>query len=326
MTRGAPLALLPYKFARAGNHALVFLVDPDRVDWRNGFFNLALPKGRPFERIIPFDEWSAEGEAACPVYDFRKTGAIFHVSRCGSTLLAQNLKASGALVLGEPPFMRILRDGIAGSVDRERSLGAVALAVAQWQAWAVLQGRPLIVKFNSQAHRYRESLMHALPNARFLFLHREPLPVLESLSRKPPRHLRAERPGQPCSALTGLAEDPVLLAGAAGYLASLDAFEGVAGERLMTAGYDELPLSFAQIATHLGCENGAERSWNAAPDAKTIETASPPPYRPVAPETLAAFERTHRPLLELMDGRYRSFVARAPRRRECPVDLTTRRP
>lgn len=301
--------LLPFAFVKAGRHRMVKLVDPERLDWRYGFFGLGLPDERPIESFLPFEQWCAQEPAPA---GFGGLGAIFHVSRCGSTLLAQNLKATErAVVLSEPPFLRILRGRIHDTVTPDQALRAVALALSQWLGWAEAQGKRLIVKFNSQVHVVRAELMNALEGAQFLFLHREPAPVLESIMRGPPPYLEREsgRGRFPIpSELAQVDDDPMLLAAASRYCAALDAFAESHGPQCPHVAYRDLPARFGEICAHFGVGPVETGVWRADRNAKSFDPDRNESYRPVAEERLAAFIAAHREVLEVTERRYKSYL------------------
>lgn len=113
---------------------------------------------------------------------------IFHVSRCGSTLVAQMLAAlAHHTVLAEPSLaddvLRLHRQR-PGTTDAERIAllrGAVA-ALAQPHATTA---RRLFVKLDSW-HLFELPLVRrAFPRTPLVFLHRDPVEVLVSLMRQP---------------------------------------------------------------------------------------------------------------------------------------------
>ena len=99
--------MLPIKFAQAGKHILVHLISAEKLNMMWGFFRdslKALPDGQVPEKIIDLKTWLKLNEQ--PVTSLPEIGFIFHISRCGSTLLSQNLKASPRfVVLGEAEFL-----------------------------------------------------------------------------------------------------------------------------------------------------------------------------------------------------------------------------
>lgn len=113
---------------------------------------------------------------------------IFHVSRCGSTLVAQMLAAlAHHTVLAEPPLaddvLRLPR-ARPGTTDAERIAllrGAVAALARPHAATA----RRLFVKLDAW-HLFELPLVRrAFPRTPLVFLHRDPIEVLVSLQRQP---------------------------------------------------------------------------------------------------------------------------------------------
>lgn len=101
---------------------------------------------------------------------------IFHVSRCGSTLLAQMLATDPAnVVLSEPPLLdHLARHGQAARIP------ALLRLLGQRQRPSE---RRLVVKLDSWALAYHGALRSLFPEVPFALLYREPGPVLESQRR-----------------------------------------------------------------------------------------------------------------------------------------------
>lgn len=153
--------------------------------------------------------------------------------------------------------------------------------------------------------------MAAMREARFLFLHRKPLPVFESLLRETPQYLR--RPEQPncgsaAAAIAARASDPVLRAAALHYVTALDAFAGVHERRLRAVRYDALAACFPGILEHLLRDTVPSAAWDAVTNAKTHRPGAPRAYRAVSRERLANFAGEHAAILSLADGYYRRFL------------------
>jgi len=163
--------------------------------WINGELNRAAPfyeftltalRGRPLNRLFAVRtpitaHFVADLEAAAlPI------GLIFHMSRCGSTLLGQALKVwPGQRVVGEPgpldsALMFALTAGDAQFLAPRAVLAALAQpgadatrATIKLDAWHVLAFAPL----------------HACaPQAPWIFVYRDPVEVLVSHRRQPGRH------------------------------------------------------------------------------------------------------------------------------------------
>jgi hypothetical protein len=109
-------------------------------------------------------------------------GLIFHVARCGSTLLSQMLKQQGAVVYAEPlavneilsPPHKWPRTALVAAL---RSLGALFAAHA---------GGPYVLKFSSWNTLYCDILADAFPQTPWAFSYRDPVEVGVSLLSEPP--------------------------------------------------------------------------------------------------------------------------------------------
>lgn len=108
------------------------------------------------------------------------TGLVFHVSRCGSTLLATLLgRLPGALVLSEPgPVDSLVRAGARLGRERQvRLLRAMVSALAQ-------RRRPdqdrLFIKFDAWNALQLPLIREAFPDTPWVFLRRDPVEVLVS--------------------------------------------------------------------------------------------------------------------------------------------------
>lgn len=99
---------------------------------------------------------------------------IFHVSRCGSTLLSQMLaQSANNLVLSEPPFLDEIFSA-AISLEEKRTLITSILKVL------ALKNKSLFIKLDSWAILYYDELRTIFPSVPFLFLIRDPLEVMRS--------------------------------------------------------------------------------------------------------------------------------------------------
>jgi hypothetical protein len=112
-------------------------------------------------------------------------GFVFHMSRCGSTLVAQMLAAVAAhRVLSEPaPVDSVLRAGEVdpGLTDSERA------AWLRWIVGALGRGGPgqtgVFVKFDAWSVLELSLVRQAFPEVPWLFLFRDPVEVLTSQAR-----------------------------------------------------------------------------------------------------------------------------------------------
>lgn len=186
-------------------------------------------------------------------------GFIFHVSRCGSTLLARLLaQASNALVLSEPPpFDAIVRANHRQvRMDEALQIETLrAMVSALGQARAPGQDR-LFIKLDAWHALQAPLLRAAFPDTPWVFLYRDPLEVL--VSQLTQRGLHTV-PGVLPPSLIGLTEaspatpeEYCARVLAAIYAAGL---EGHAPGRSLLVNYRDLPGAVGdQIARHFGLD------------------------------------------------------------------------
>lgn len=137
-----------------------------------------------FRHQTPLDNL---GDIAATQPGLRPTGFIFHMSRCGSTLLSQMLAAAPAnIVLSEAaPIDEILRAHFRNpDVTEEQRV--------QWLQWlvSVLAWRRhpaeknVFIKFDSWHVMFLPLIQRAFPGVPWIFLYREPLEVLVSAKKQ----------------------------------------------------------------------------------------------------------------------------------------------
>lgn len=180
-------------------------------------------------------------------------GMIFHIGRCGSTLLCRQFEALPRTVaLSEPFVFQQLLDGPVSPADVTRRRVRRLLA-AHWQGLRGACDR-LIVKWPALLSQHARAIMEALPEVPALFLHRDPRMVLVAVADDPiaangavcPRHLALS----PSSAPTAMPSDPLEISArliAAAYAGAIDA------PGLRTVDYADLPsAAWQMIAGHFG--------------------------------------------------------------------------
>lgn len=124
---------------------------------------------------------SRAGEAACA----RPSGLIFHMGRCGSTLVAQLLASMPAtVVLSEAqPIDAILRAEVAGLDDDRRIAWLRGMVSALSRAGP--KGAPLVLKFHAWNSTAIPLVLRAFLNVPWIFVVREPVEVLVSMLLRP---------------------------------------------------------------------------------------------------------------------------------------------
>lgn len=168
--------------ARAALHAtgLYFaLREIDAGELHDPFMQETLVRSAAAEEFVQIARQDLGRAAAASA----PTGLIFHVARCGSTLVSQLLKQQGGLVVyaEPPPVNEILRppqpwprSDLIGAL---RSLG---------DAFARHARGPYVLKCTSWNTLYCDILLEAFPATPWVLCLREPLEVCVSLLQRPP--------------------------------------------------------------------------------------------------------------------------------------------
>jgi hypothetical protein len=182
-------------------------------------------------------------------------GLIFHMSRCGSTLVAQMLAAldEHAVISEAGPVDGVLR-APAPSIDVcARRLRALVTAIGRSQGE---HARRVFVKFDAWHARALQVVRLAFPDTPWIFLYRDPVEVLASQAREP--GLQTVPGGLP-AALFGI--DPAEVAtmahreyGARVVAAICAAALEHRDEAAMFLNYRHLPDAIEQVAAHFGID------------------------------------------------------------------------
>jgi hypothetical protein len=139
-------------------------------------------QSRPFNRLFRF---------ATPIGSFvsraevgtRIDGLIFHMSRCGSTLVAQMLAAvPDNIVVSEAPVLDALIQHVASGAAPSGAIAAMMAALTRDRSGA---GRRRFIKLDSWHIFALPQLRGALPGVPWVFLYRNPVEVLVSHQRMP---------------------------------------------------------------------------------------------------------------------------------------------
>lgn len=303
-------AKLPMRIHQAGEHLIVRCIAPAQMDWSAPFFRDAVPASPQAHAIDAFSAWQDRQPACDP--DYSDLALIFHVSRCGSTLLARNVAATGqAIVLSEPPFFSALHGRHDAIPTQEEALRISLLLLEPWRRWAKGQGKRLVLKLSSELNPFMPLLCESMPGAHRVALYREPLPVLESLDRKRMARLQHEAASM-APGLVGERDrgenDPYLIAAVNRYVASLRAMS-LARDDLGLVAYQHLAAQYPQVLAGLGLNPGSAPDWSGTINAKARGEAINRPYQPVPPEQLERFARAHAPLLAIAATSYERFCA-----------------
>lgn len=232
-------------------------------------------------------------------------GLIFHLSRCGSTLVSRLLRAvPGVVVLAEPAPLNALLRLDPDRVDEATLVRLVRLLVRALGRRRHGDERHLVLKCTSWNIRRREVLAAAFPEAPWIWVQRDPLRVLASLLAEPPGWLSLQ--GRPYRAARLFGFDPAAVPAmshvefAARVLgAMLDAAATDPGRRLLVD-YADLPAAVWQrVAPHFGLEADAaaiermieESRFYSKDPASRVFTGDASERRPATDEMREAVER-----------------------------------
>lgn len=158
---------------------------PDGTRFTYPFFYHNFRKARGERRN---SDWSPIRQLAAEVEAIPPSGFIFHMSRCGSTLLSQMLAASTRnIVLSEPaPVDAVLRarafDPEMDEAEQRRRLREVVAVLGRRR---FDDERRLFIKFDCWSMEQLPLILGAFPEVPWLFLYRDPLEVLLSHKRQP---------------------------------------------------------------------------------------------------------------------------------------------
>ena len=126
-------------------------------------------------------EWSAKVDAA------DRAAFIFHVSRCGSTMVSQLLSMhTGHIVLSEVPFFDdILR---MPQTKKYTSAELFKAAVKLYSQKKTVSEKKVFIKTDSWHIRFHKEIRGMFPQVLFLLLYRRPDEVVRSLNRAAGMH------------------------------------------------------------------------------------------------------------------------------------------
>ena len=188
-------------------------------------------------------------------------GMVFHMSRCGSTLVSRLLATlPGVVVLAEPSPLNSLLALEPGRVNQPALIQIVRLLVRALGRRRHGDERQLVLKCTSWNIRHRAVLAAAFPETPWIWVQRDPARVLASLLAEPPGWLRLQNWPQQAKQRFGL--DPATVpamtraAFAAQALGSmLEAAVATDPAGRLCIDHAELPdVVWQRVAPHFGLE------------------------------------------------------------------------
>jgi gluconate kinase len=188
----------PASFADWAPHRLYWLDGQITVDWcylgdlrfTAPFFDQTIAEAvkRPFSLLFRHQtpvETLAELNAAHPAVE--PTGFIFHMSRCGSTLISQMLAALPQnIVISEPRLLEFVfaEHPRHSSISDEQRISWLQ-AVVRTLSWRRNSTeKHFFIKFDSWQTVFLALIRRAFPQVPWVFVYREPLAVMASHERE----------------------------------------------------------------------------------------------------------------------------------------------
>jgi hypothetical protein len=158
------------------------------------------PRARPVVRTGLEALVALDGEPS-----LEPAGMIFHLSRCGSTLVSRLLGTlPGVVVLAEPAPLNALLGLDPDRVDEAALVGIVRLLVRALGRCRHGDERRLVLKCTSWHIRRRAVLAAAFPETPWIWVQRDPVRVLASLFAEPPGWLGLQADPPRAAGLFGL--------------------------------------------------------------------------------------------------------------------------
>jgi hypothetical protein len=251
-----PAGLLPVKVYLRESRPIAEWIDTGGRRFTEPFFHDSV-QAAMHEPMTALSRREMPLDVAASLAPVAPSGFIYHISRCGSTLVAQMLNAlPGALVMSEPgPLDEAIQAGL--------DLPHLTLELhAQWLRWVVTalgqqhnaEDAPYFIKLDSWHIHDLALIRAAFPETPWIFLHRNPVEVVASQLRSPgmlglpgamdPRALRLT-----FEDVTRLGREQWRHRVIAGFLAAAEAFRN--DPKALFVDYSELPGAvWNRIANH----------------------------------------------------------------------------
>jgi hypothetical protein len=178
----------PIRFDLSGPVPTVDWADLSQERFVEPFFDQAVARWASSPRVRPLVRTGLE---ALVILDnepsLEPAGMIFHLSRCGSTLVSRLLATlPGTVVIAEPSPLNALLGLDPGRVSEATLVRSVRLLVRALGRCRHGDEHHLVLKCTSWNIRRREILAAAFPETPWVWVQRDPAHVLASLLTNPP--------------------------------------------------------------------------------------------------------------------------------------------
>ena len=216
------------------------------------------PSARPLARTGLEALAALDGEPS-----LEPAGIIFHLSRCGSTLVSRLLGTlPGVVVVNEPAPLNTLLGLGPDRVDEAALVRVVRLVVRALGRCRLGDERQLVLKCSSWNIRRREVLAAAFPETPWVWVQRDPVRVLASLLAEPPGWLALQ--ASPSRAARRFGLDPAAVPAmsraefAARALGAMLDAAAIDPARRLCVDHADLPAAvWKRVAPHFGLETAS---------------------------------------------------------------------
>lgn len=318
MTDAAALAgFTPVSLALASGAASIDW--GDLAGWRfsDPFFDQTVERwaGSAAPRLVRTGLDALEALDDAPSLD--PTALIFHLSRCGSTLVSRLLsRLPGTLVVAEPKPVNtlLLADPAAlGEAEAARLLRRLVRALGRRRFG---DEHCYVLKLSSWNIVRLDLFRRAFPEAKVIWVQRRPLDIMSSLLADPPGWLALHQAPREAEHVFALSPDDLHRLDVTGFCvqalaALLAAACGIDGASLVVD-YRELPEAvWTRVAPFLGLAPGAgeiallreEARYYAKDPARRLFTGDPPERRALSDALRALAATELEPLYRILDAR-----------------------
>ena len=184
----------PIRFDFSGSAPAVDWADLTDERFAEPFFDQTVVQWASGPRSTPLVRTGLEGLAALDAEpSLEPAGMIFHLSRCGSTLVSRLLGTlPGVVVIAEPSPLNTLLGIDPSRVDQSALIQVVRLLVRALGRRRHGDEQRLVLKCTSWNIRQRAILAAAFPDTPWTWVQRDPSRVLTSLLAEPPGWLRLQ--------------------------------------------------------------------------------------------------------------------------------------
>lgn len=194
------------------------------------------------------------------------SGFIFHMSRCGSTLMSRMLASlEGSTVIAEPTILNLALDADRPYLTDEVRDGLVKNVVSALAQRRSARDTHVFIKHTSADLLQAKRMLRCFPDVKWVFMHRDPIEVAVSMFEKANGWLSQKRAGHPLKLPGFLPKELTAMSNeeyCAVMLSSfLEAAMRACDERCLILDYRDLPGAVpGRVTRHFGIEiTAAER-------------------------------------------------------------------